>query len=72
MADDFKPQFLRIPDATRIYGESRSGWYRKAPLHPGLLVKNGTATLACCKVADEIYASLPAASIKPAPARSAA
>ena len=61
------PQFL----ATHPHW-SRSATYRRAPDHPGLLVKMGRATLIDLDIVDAIEAGLPDAVIKPDPRRTTA
>lgn len=57
------PEMGRITLATATFGVSRSGIYRMAAQHPGLLVKLGAATLVDFRKLREILASLPEAKI---------
>jgi hypothetical protein len=64
MTTDVAPRYGRISEAQKRYASSRSGIYRLAADHPGLLVKMGASTLVNYEVLDRIYAGLPAAQVK--------
>jgi hypothetical protein len=59
-----KPSRLRIPEAVEYSKISRSRLYELAGQHPGLFVKNGSATLVVVEVLDRLLDAQPAASLK--------
>jgi hypothetical protein len=65
ISDEPRPRSGRPPAAIKRYGISRARLYELAPQYPGLLKKNGTATIVDYDVGDRIIDELPFAEIKP-------
>jgi hypothetical protein len=62
-----RPRFGRIPAAIRYAAVSRSRLYEWALARPGLLRKNGTATIVDFDELDQILDELPNAALKARP-----